>query len=138
MEREAKKNGRDPNQLRKLMEFKISYDVDYDRALNSTIFWASSAIPRNLREKISDPRELEDMVSSKEIEKIKKTWLIATDSEQIIKSLEDFLKLRMDIIFIHSASPDERKFLNMLGRDILPWMREFYDLLRKPIRVAHD
>jgi hypothetical protein len=44
----------------------------------------------------------------------------------------------MDIIFIHSASPDERKFLNILGRDVLPWMREFYDLVRRPIRVVQD
>lgn len=138
MEKEAKNSGRDPTQLKKLMEFKVSYDVDYDRALSATLFWGSSAIPRNLREKISDPRELEDMVTSAEIEKIKKTWLIATDSEEIIKSLENFLKLRMDIIFIHSASPNERKFLNMLGRDILPWMREFYDLIRKPVRVVQD
>jgi len=138
MEKEAKRRNRDPNELKKLMEFKVSYDVDYDKALKSTRFWASSAILRHMREKVSDPRELEDMVSEQEIDKIKKTWLIATDSEQIIKSLENFLKLRMDIIFIHSASPDERKFLNILGRDVLPWMREFYDLVRRPIRVVQD
>jgi coenzyme F420-dependent glucose-6-phosphate dehydrogenase len=138
MERAAIKAGRDPKKLKKLMEFKVSYDVDYEKALNSTLFWASTAIPRDKREKISDPRELESMVTKEEIEKIKRTWLITSDTDEIIKTLEQFLKLNFDIIFIHSSSPDEKKFLSVLGRDILPWMREFYELISKPIRVAID
>lgn len=136
MVKEAKKNGRDHEKLKKLVEFKVSYSVDYDEALKSTLYWAPTAIDRKKRESISDPRELEDSVTEKEIEKIKKTWLIATDPEQIIKSLEYFLNLNVDVIFFHSSSPNERAFLNMLGRDILPWLKEIYELKKEPIRVS--
>ncbi len=136
MEKEAKKAGRDPKELKKLVEFKISYNVDYEEALRSALFWAPTAIDRKKRENISDPRELEDSVTEKEIEKLKQTWLIATDPEQIIKSLDFFLKLNVDVIFFHSSSPNERAFLNMLGRDILPWLKEIYELKREPIKVS--
>ena len=45
MERSAKKAGRDPSTLSKSMEFKVAYDIDYNRALKSAMFWATTAIP---------------------------------------------------------------------------------------------
>lgn len=134
MEKGAKEVGRDPSKLSKAMEFKVSYDVDYDRALKSAMFWAPTAIPRKERESLSDPRMLESSVGPEEEKKIKETWLITTDIDDIFKWLSDFLKLRFDRVYIHSASPREEKFLSILGRDILPWMREFYEGLVQPVR----
>jgi coenzyme F420-dependent glucose-6-phosphate dehydrogenase len=133
-ERGAKKAGKDPSKLSKCLEFKVSYDYDYDRAYRSALFWAPTAIPREKREKVSDPRVLEAMVGEAEKRKIKETWLITTDVDDIFKSLSYFLKLGFDRVYIHSASPNEEKFLNLLGRDILPWMREFYEQLGRPVR----
>ncbi|MEM2035962.1 MAG: hypothetical protein QXG21_00230, partial [Candidatus Caldarchaeum sp.] len=93
-----------------------------------------TAIPRDKREQISDPRVLEAMVGEVERQKIKETWLITTDVDDIFKALANFLRLGFDRVYIHSASPNEERFLNLLGRDILPWMREFYEQLGRPIR----
>ena len=46
MERSASKLARDPSKLSKSMEFKVAYDIDYNRALKSAMFWATTAIPR--------------------------------------------------------------------------------------------
>ncbi|MCS7142848.1 MAG: TIGR03557 family F420-dependent LLM class oxidoreductase [Aigarchaeota archaeon] len=138
MEKAARRAGRDPSTLSKCMEFKVSYDLDYQRALRAASFWAPTAIPREKREKVADPRVLESMVTEKEIEKIKRTWLITTDSDDIFKALGDFLKLGFDRVYIHSASPNEERFLNLLGREILPWMREYWEELRAPIRSAAE
>ncbi|MDJ0270649.1 MAG: TIGR03557 family F420-dependent LLM class oxidoreductase [Aigarchaeota archaeon] len=126
MERGARRAGRDPARLSKAMEFKVSYDVDYDRAYRSALFWAPTAIPRDKREHVSDPRQLEALVGENERRKIKETWLITTDSDDIYKALANFLKMGFDRVYIHSASPNEEKFLNLLGREILPWAREFF------------
>jgi coenzyme F420-dependent glucose-6-phosphate dehydrogenase len=137
MERGAKKAGRDPSKLSKCMEFKVSYDVNYDKALKSAMFWASTAIPREKRERIWDPRELERSIGEQEKAKIKDTWLITTDSDNIIKRIGEFLKMGFDRAYIHSASPNEERFLNLLGRDILPWMREYYESLQ-PVRAVAE
>lgn len=138
LEKGASGAGRDSSRLSKAMEFKVSYDVDYNKALKSAMFWASTAIPRQEREHISDPRELERAISLKEEEKIKDSWLITTDSDFIIKRLGEFLKMGFDRVYIHSASPNEEKFLNLLGRDILPWMREYYEFLGRPVRPVAE
>lgn len=137
MERAAKKAGRDPSRLSKCMEFKVSYDVNYEKALKSAMFWASTAIPRERREHTWDPRELEAAVGEEEKAKIKDTWLITTDSDDIIKRIGEFLKMGFDRAYIHSASPNEERFLNLLGRDILPWMREYYETLQ-PVRAVAE
>ncbi|MEM4573322.1 MAG: TIGR03557 family F420-dependent LLM class oxidoreductase [Candidatus Caldarchaeum sp.] len=134
LERGAKKAGKDLSKLSKCLEFKVSYDHDYERAYRAALFWAPTAIPRDKREQISDPRVLEAMVGEVERQKIKETWLITTDVDDIFKALANFLRLGFDRVYIHSASPNEERFLNLLGRDILPWMREFYEQLGRPIR----
>jgi coenzyme F420-dependent glucose-6-phosphate dehydrogenase len=78
------------------------------------------------------------MVGPEEEKKIKETWLITSDSDDIYKSLGEFLKLGFDRVYIHSASPNEEKFLNLLGREILPWMREYYESLKVPIRASAE
>ncbi|MEM2067890.1 MAG: TIGR03557 family F420-dependent LLM class oxidoreductase [Nitrososphaerota archaeon] len=138
LEEGCRKAGRDASSLSKCMEFKVSYDPDYDKALKGALFWAPTAIPREKREGVADPRELEAMVGESEVEKIKKTWLITSDPDDIYKALGEFLKLGFDRVFIHSSSPDEEKFLNLLGREILPWVREYYESLQIPIRISSE
>lgn len=136
MENAATKVGRDPSKMSKSMEFKVAYDIDYNRALRSAMFWATTAIPREKREHVWDPRELEALVGHEEEKKIKESWLITTDSDDIIKRLGEFLKMGFDRVYIHSASPIEERFLNLLGREILPWMREYYESLFRPVRTV--
>jgi coenzyme F420-dependent glucose-6-phosphate dehydrogenase len=136
MQDAALKAGRDPSKLGTCLEFKVAYDVDYDKAFRSASYWAPTAIPKEVRDEVSDPRELEAMVGPQELEVIKKTWLITTDSDDIIRRLGEFLKMGFNRVYIHSASPDEHKFLHLLGRDILPWMKEYYESLTDTERLA--
>ena len=136
MERSAIKLARDPTKLSKSMEFKVAYDIDYNRALKSAMFWATTAIPKEKREQVWDPRELQALVGPAEEKTIKESWLITTDSDDIIKRLGEFLKMGFDRVYIHSASPIEERFLNLLGREILPWMREYYESLFRPVRTV--
>ena len=138
MNNAAVEAGKDQSKLSKCMEFKVAYAVDYEKALKSALYWAPTAIPRSIREHIADPRELEAMVGDAEVAKIKESWLITTDSDSIIKRLGEFLKLGFNRVYIHSASPNERKFLDLLGRDILPWMREYYETLTQPLGISYE
>jgi coenzyme F420-dependent glucose-6-phosphate dehydrogenase len=136
--------GKDPSKLGTCLEFKVSYDTDYDRAFKSASYWAPTALPKDVREEISDPRELEAKVGPAELEGIKKTWLITDESDDIIRRLGEFLKMGFNRVYIHSASPNEHRFLHLIGRDILPWMKEYYESLTDvermtlPLRTALD
>jgi hypothetical protein len=60
---------------------RVAYEIDYDLALKLAITWPTTMMPKEKRENVWDPRELEALVGLAEERKIKQSWLITTDSE---------------------------------------------------------
>src|SRR5487761_105330 len=124
-EDEAKKHGRDPEILEKLIEFKCSYDPDYDKALNSVGIWRSTMVDGVLDSDVSDPRKLEEKgekeVSDKQIEE---TWKIVTNIDDLIKPIEDLVKQGYNRIQVHSSSPDEFQFVKQFTENALPILNQ--------------
>ena len=71
---------------------------------------------------ISDPRELEkkakDEVSD---EKLRQSTLIVTSIEDCIKPLEEYFHVGYTMLFPHSTSPDEIKFIQDFNKKVLPY-----------------
>jgi coenzyme F420-dependent glucose-6-phosphate dehydrogenase len=124
-EDEAKKHGRDPAALEKLIEFKCSYDPDYDKALESVGIWRSTMVKGVLESDVSDPRKLEEEgkkeVSDKEIEG---TWKIVSKVDELIKPIEDLVKQGYNRIQVHSSSPDEFQFVKQFTENALPILNQ--------------
>ncbi len=55
----ATKKGRDPEGLDRMIEVKISWDPDADRALENTRFWAPLSLSAEEKHSIHDPAEME-------------------------------------------------------------------------------
>jgi coenzyme F420-dependent glucose-6-phosphate dehydrogenase len=79
----AEKENRDVSSLEKIVEYKISFSDDYDKAFKSANFWRATLIKDVFDSVISDPRKLEQK-AKKEVadEKLKQ-------SIQIVTSIED-------------------------------------------------
>lgn len=116
----ARREGRDPGRLERVLELSLSYDEDYDRALEGTRVWASTAVPGVLNREVSDPRELEALGRDVSLEELEKRWLVTTDVDDIVKEVEETSRLGFTRIYLHSASPDEDRFVTDFGREGLP------------------
>jgi coenzyme F420-dependent glucose-6-phosphate dehydrogenase len=70
---------------------------------------------------ISDPRKLQRK-AEKEVpdEKLKQSIQITTSIEGCIKSIEEYFKAGFTRIYIHSTSPDEKKFIQMFSKKVMP------------------
>ena len=53
----ADKEGRDPNTLEKIAEYKVSFSEDYEQAFKSATFWRATLIKNVFDSDISDPRQ---------------------------------------------------------------------------------
>ncbi|MFQ5920172.1 MAG: LLM class flavin-dependent oxidoreductase [Thermoplasmata archaeon] len=124
LQRGAKAEGRDPSSLRLLLEFKFSFDPDYDRALASIRRWGATEIPRIFDTEVYDPRELERMAQEVDSKELLKTWEVVTDLEDLHGPLEEYARLGFDEIYLHSSSPDEEGVLAELRRRGLPQWQE--------------
>lgn len=125
LEKGARNMGRDPKVIKKHVELWVSYDEDYDRALNSARFWSGTLLIPEVFD-IADPREIEEMGRAKVSEEDFKRsgWIIETDIEKHLKRIERYIKLGFDTITFLSSSPDQEKFIRTYGEKVLPHLRE--------------
>ncbi len=117
----AKTVGKDPTRLEKIGKPKISYSEDYDEAFKSANFWRAGEIEDVFNTTINDPRKLQEKALEEvSDEKLKKSTLIVTSIEDLIKPLEDYFKSGFTKIFLHSTSPDELDFVRQFCKKVLP------------------
>jgi len=127
IESSAKKAGRDPLAIRKNVELFVSYDKDYTKALSSARRWKPVLIPDVLNQPTYDPRQLEAQGSQIDDSEIQKTWLIATDTEQLIRKAESVISLGFNEVQFHSASPSEDEFMRASKEVVLPYLKSTYN-----------
>jgi coenzyme F420-dependent glucose-6-phosphate dehydrogenase len=120
----AQEAGRKAEDLDWMIEMKVSYDPDEERALEACKIWGATLVPGILNQPIADPRELEERGKEIQEEAFRKGWLISPDPEDHIQQVEAYAKLGFRSIQIHSSSPDEEAFLRFYGREVLPYLRE--------------
>jgi coenzyme F420-dependent glucose-6-phosphate dehydrogenase len=117
----AKKRGKDPHDFSRLIEFKCSYDPDYEKALRSVKVWRSTITKGVLSSDISDPRELEEKGAREVTDaRIQEIWSVVTDVDELVKPIEAVFKRGYNLVQVHSSSPDELSFIREFGRTVLP------------------
>jgi len=120
----AKKAGRDPTSLEKVVEILVSYDEDYEAALKSCRSLAGPMLPVFFKYDISDPREIETHGRLVADEAIARKMIVATTAEEHIKKIERYIKAGFNNLYFVSLSPDELKFIKFYGEKVLPNLRE--------------
>ena len=127
VEKGAKSVGRNPDEIVKAIEVHVSYDQDYEKALEKARFWAGGALPSKWYNfPIYDPRELDEhglIVGDKQIAEGR---CIGTKPEDHIKYLEKYISMGFQHIYIQSSSPDEIQTIRMYAKDVLPYIRSTY------------
>ena len=121
----AKKENKNLSSLEKIVEYKVSFSEDYDKAFESAKFWRATLIKDVFNSSISDPRKLEQK-AKKEVadEKLKESIQIVTSIEDSIKSIEEYFKAGYTKVYVHSTSPNEMKFVHEFSRKVLPYFNE--------------
>ena len=126
LEEGAKSAGRDSSKIIKAIEIPVSYDEDYEKALEASRCWGGSLLPVMFTQKIYDTREVEACGRLVGDKQLAENRLIATNPEDHIKYLEKFLKIGFQHIYIQSSSPDEIKTIRMYKEEVLPYLRSTY------------
>jgi coenzyme F420-dependent glucose-6-phosphate dehydrogenase len=120
----VKESGRKIEDVPKMMEMKLSFDEDYEKALNALSVWKVTTVPGIFDKHISDPREL-DKIGEKVNPKLLADS-IYTNMEQLIRKIEEYIEIGFTEIQVGSSSPDEEKFIQEFGKKALPYLQEKY------------
>ena len=113
---------KDPATLEKIAKPKISYSEEYDEAVRSCEFWRSSLIENVFDLDISDPVKLQEKAKQEVTDdNLKKSVLIVTKIDDLIKPIEDYFDSGFTQVFTHSTSPDEKEFIQKFTKNVLPY-----------------
>jgi len=114
----AETAGRDPDEIRRIRQLLVSYADDYEAALESVGFWRG--VPAvGFDQEIPDPREIEAEGRKMALEEMTDTYLVTTDPADIREELAACRDAGFDEVEIHSASPDQHDFIEMMRKEIL-------------------
>ena len=119
----AEKVGRDADAIDRMIEIKLSYDTDYDTALNNTRFWSPLSLSKEQKHDITDPIEMEKAADALPIETIAKRWIVGSDPDEVVASIKDYVDAGLNHLVFHAPGHDQRRFLQLFERDLAPRLR---------------
>ena len=74
-----------------MIEIKISYDPDPERALENTRFWAPLSLTAEQKHSIDDPLEMEKAADELPIEQVAKRWIVASDPDEAVEKVGQYV-----------------------------------------------
>jgi coenzyme F420-dependent glucose-6-phosphate dehydrogenase len=119
----ARESGREAGTLDKMIEIKVSYDTDRERAMEDTKIWAALALPAEQKAGIDDPREMERLARTVE-DVAHRRWLVSNDPDEHIEQIRPYLELGFNHLVFHAPGDGQARFLELYGSQILPRVRK--------------
>lgn len=115
--------GRDGSQLDRMIEIKLSYDRDLDRARENTRFWAPLSLTAEQKHGLHDPIEMQRAGAELPIEQVASRWIVTDDPEQAMEQIRPYLEVGLNHLVFHAPGHDQGRFLTSFAEDVLPLLR---------------
>ena len=119
----AEKAGKNPDHIDRMIEIKLSYDTDYDTALENTRFWAPLALSKEQKHDITDPIEMERAADALPIEQIASRFIVGSDPDEVVAEIKKYTDAGLNHLVFHAPGHDQRRFLELFEKDLAPRLR---------------
>jgi coenzyme F420-dependent glucose-6-phosphate dehydrogenase len=119
----AQQAGRDPDQIAKMIEIKVSYDRDRARAERNTHWWAALALTPEEKSGTHDPLEMERLADAA-ADRAHTRFIVTDDPDEVVEKVKPYVDLGLTELVFHHPGPEQRIALEEFARDVLPRLRE--------------
>ncbi len=121
----AKEARKTASRMPKMIELAADYADDEEKAIEiRKAYWAGTAVPALFTEKIYTPEMSEQNGKVVGSDTIRKSACISADPDEHVRHAQRYIDLGFDHLIFHSAGPDQQKFIEFYGRDVLPRLRQ--------------
>ena len=119
----AAEAGRDGEALPRQIEIKVSYDTDLSAAERNCSWWAALGLSPEQKQGVDDPLELERLADA-DPSIATKRFIVTTDPDEVVEKVGRYVNLGFTELVFHGPGADQRRFLELFARDVLPKLRE--------------
>jgi coenzyme F420-dependent glucose-6-phosphate dehydrogenase len=106
-----------------MIEMKVSFDHDIERAREDTRFWGALALSPQEKADIEDPLEMEKLADALTADRTASRWIVSDDPVRHVAAIKEYLDLGFNHLVFHAPGPDQARFLRLYGEEILPRLR---------------
>jgi coenzyme F420-dependent glucose-6-phosphate dehydrogenase len=107
----------------RMIEMKVSFDTDKERALSDTRFWAALALSPEEKMSVEDPREMERLADALPVERTAKRWIVSSDPDEHVEKIKPYLAMGFNHMVFHAPGEDQVRFLRLYAEQVIPRLR---------------
>ena len=120
------KAGRSSQDIERMIEIKLSFDLDRQRALQDTRLWGALALTPDEKMNVQDPLQMEKLADGLPIERAASRWIVSDDAGEILEKLRPYLELGFTHLVFHAPGPDQARFLRLFSQHVAPRLRQAF------------
>jgi coenzyme F420-dependent glucose-6-phosphate dehydrogenase len=107
-----------------MIEVKVSFDTDKERALQDTRHWAALALTPEEKMSVEDPVEMQRLADALPLERAASRWIVSSDPDEQVEKIGYYVGLGFNHLVFHAPGPDQTRFLDLYGKEVLPRLRK--------------
>jgi len=115
--------GRSSADVELMIEMKVSFDTDRQRAMEDTKHWAALALTPEEKMSVEDPLEMERLADQLPAERAARRWIVSTDPDEHVERIRRYIELGFRHLVFHAPGPDQARFLRLYAQQVLPKLR---------------
>jgi coenzyme F420-dependent glucose-6-phosphate dehydrogenase len=116
---------RDPADIARMIEIKVSYDHDVDFARDACRWWAALSLTTEEKSGIEDPVELERLADAN-ADRAHTRFIVSSDPDEVVERVGTYVDLGFTDLVFHAPGEDQVRFLDAFAADVLPRLRDRY------------
>jgi coenzyme F420-dependent glucose-6-phosphate dehydrogenase len=120
------KAGKPNDSIDRMIEMKVSFDTDKQRALNDTRFWGALALKPEEKMNVEDALEMEKLADALPVERAASRWIVTDDANEVVEKIRPYVELGFNHLVFHAPGPDQRRFLQLFGERLGPLLHKTF------------
>jgi coenzyme F420-dependent glucose-6-phosphate dehydrogenase len=120
----AEKADRKLDDIDLMIEVKVSFDEDLEKARNDTHYWGALALTPEEKSGIEDPMEMQRRADALPVERTATRWIVSSDPAEHAAKVSEYLDMGFKHLVFHAPGPDQDRFLRTYADQILPRLRD--------------
>lgn len=116
--------GRATGDIERMIEVKVSYHPDREKALERTRFWAPLALTPEEKTGVDDPLQMQRLAAQLPIERAASRFIVSDDPDEHVEKIAAYVDMGFDHLVFHDPGHDQDGFFDRYEADILPRLRE--------------
>jgi alkanesulfonate monooxygenase SsuD/methylene tetrahydromethanopterin reductase-like flavin-dependent oxidoreductase (luciferase family) len=116
----ARKAGKDPARMPKLLQLHMSWAETYEEAMqNALTEWPNGGMPFP-KQDIRSPEDFAEIARLVRPENFKNRMLISPDLDEHRAYIQQFVDLGFDEIHVHNVGRNQEQFIKAFGEQVIP------------------